>query len=521
MNRRNFVRLGALALSPILVKSLVDWSSTTAKQNTFDIEILSDAGVGHLLWQSQDYEQGTDLTTDYLIVGGGIAGLSAAYELRHQDFLLCELSETLGGSSASNNHKDQHFAQGAHYDLAYPKYYGKELLKTLFDLDIIDFDYASDMWQFVDKQFLIPHDKESRTYVQSTNNKRAEVLPNGDTKDKFEALLRPFVGKMPMPTNNIAPALHYLNELTFADYLQEHLPEDAAFLQAIDYAMLDDWGGTAQQVSALAGIHYYTCRPYFDKQPELFSPPEGNAYFAQKFISKVPQERLHTQHLVRQIEPLATGGFRVEVVQADTKKQLVIHTKNIIYAAHKHALKYIYPAAYPQFSGVQYAPWIAINIVLDSTTTAAVFWQNEYLAAEQNFMGFVDSASQFKTLSDTRRTLTAYYCLSPKDRNNLLEIDKNAPALVEQTIQYVEKVLGEPIRKSIEKVYVKVMGHAMPIPIPNYLLQDYNQDAMTSRIAYAGVDTGRLPLFFEAADSGLQAARLLLQESSTNTPEVG
>lgn len=507
MNRRDFMKFGALALSPVLVKYLNDWTKGTV-ENDFEIEILSDAGVGHILWESKDYPVGESLKTEYLIVGGGIAGLTAAYELRKEDFLLCELSDYLGGSSSANTHQDQYFSQGAHYDLAYPKYYGKDLLETLFDLDVIDYDYKKEQWVFVDKQFLIRPDKESRSFYKGVF--RADVLPEGETKDAFEALLRPFVGKMPMPTTSIEAEYHYLNALSFKAFLEQHIKLDKAFLAAVDYAMLDDWGATSEVVSALAGVHYYTCRPYLGGRPELFSPPQGNAYFAQQFIRKTPQERLLTNRLVKKIEA-TKDGFKVEVIDVKKKEVLQIETKKIIYAAHKHALKYIYPSGYKLFQQNQYAPWVVVNIVLNKAVTAPVFWQNEYLSGEQAFMGFVDSGAQYQPFT-TRRTLTAYYCLEPAQRNELLNIKDLAPSLVEQSIAAIEEVLKTSIRKDIEKVYLKVMGHAMPIPKPHFLLQNSNVDALSTGIAYAGVDAGHLPLFFEAANSGLQAARLLLEE---------
>jgi protoporphyrinogen oxidase len=501
------MKFGALALSPILIKYLNDWTQGTV-ENDFEIEILSDAAVGHILRESKEYPIGETLKTEYLIVGGGIAGLSAAHELRKEDFLLCELSDYLGGSSSANGHQDQYFSQGAHYDLAYPKYYGADLLKTLFDLDVIDYDHKKEQWTFVDKQFLIRPDKESQSFYKGIF--RADVLPDGKMKEAFGALLRPFIGKMPMPTQSIETEFHYLNDLTFKAFLEQHLELDEAFMEAIDYAMLDDWGATSDVVSALAGVHYYTCRPYFDENPELFSPPQGNAYFAQQFIRKTPQERLLTNRLVQKIEE-TEDGFKVAVIDVKKKVVLQIETKKIIYAGHKHALKYIYPTGHSLFKKNRYAPWIIVNIILNKPVTELVYWQNEYLSGEQAFMGFVDSGAQYQPFT-TRRTLTAYYCLQPAQRNELLEIEKLAPSLVEQTIVAIEEVFKKSIRNDIEKVYVKVMGHAMPIPKPNFLLQDPNVNAAATGIAYAGVDAGHLPLFFEAANSGLQAARLLREE---------
>ncbi len=501
MDRRNFIKLGALTLSPVILKFLNDWTQPTATVN-FDIEILSDAAVGHILRESQSYDLGENKTTECLVVGGGIAGLAAAYRLRQKDFLLCELSPKLGGSSSAHYYKDQYFAQGAHYELAYPAYYGQKLLQILFDLNIIGFDAAKQMWLFVDKYYLINSKKESITFDKGVF--RADVLPEGQMKEKLRALLKPFVGHMPLPTSSIKEEFHYLNELSFYDFLQQKISPDKDLLQAIDYAMLDDWGATSKEVSALAGVHYYTCRPYFDGHVELFSPPEGNAYFAQKFISKLPQKRLLASHLVRKIEK-TTAGFVVQVVDVKAKKQFEIKASKIVYAAHKHALKFIYPNGFAAFQNTKTAPWFTISIVIKDKKKQKVYWQNEYLTEPQSFMGFVDSAAQYQTVINQRRTLTAYYCLKTADRNNLLDIEKNASAIVEQTIEYIEEVLKVSIRSKIEKVFIKVMGHAMPIPAPNYLLQNPNHDALREGIAYAGVDTGRLPLFFEAADSGIEA----------------
>jgi len=52
-------------------------------------------------------------------------------------------------------------------------------------------------------------------------------------------------------------------------------------------------------------------------------------------------------------------------------------------------------------------------------------------------------------------------------------------------------------------------------PKLNYLTFD-NVPQFSERIIFAGVDTGRLPLFYEACDSGLQAANQLLANLNKN-----
>ena len=115
---------------------------------------------------------------------------------------------------------------------------------------------------------------------------------------------------------------------------------DPHFRNLIDYQMLDDYGGTSKQVSALAGIHYYTCRPYQNQYVELFSAPEGNQYFAKKILQKIPSQKILKEHLVYHIEKRGSG-YLVESLNIIQNQRLQIQTDAIIYAGQKHSLKYI------------------------------------------------------------------------------------------------------------------------------------------------------------------------------------
>ena len=54
------------------------------------------------------------MTRDVVIVGGGIAGLSAAWRLRHRDVLLLEAGDRLGGRMRSDPCGDYWLNYGAH-----------------------------------------------------------------------------------------------------------------------------------------------------------------------------------------------------------------------------------------------------------------------------------------------------------------------------------------------------------------------------------------------------------------------
>ena len=95
--------------------------------------------------------------------------------------------------------------------------------------------------------------------------------------------------------------------------------------------------------------------------------------------------------------------------------------------------------------------------------------------------------------------LTAYYCLKPSDREYLTTIPSNKESIVAETLGYIAKALGR--KPKVEACHINVMGHAMAIPKPGFLFNDANEKG--TDLIYAGVDNGRLPLLFEALDSGL------------------
>ncbi len=273
--------------------------------------------------------------------------------------------------------------------------------------------------------------------------------------------------------------------------------------------MKDDYGAGAEAVSALAGIHYYACRPYRKEPVETFSPPEGNYYFIKKMMSAVGQERILTSHLVRSVKENA-DGFEAEVIDVKNKKLLKVHARKVIYAGQKHALKYIYPKAYPLFERVMYAPWVVVNIIIKKSLEGDAFWQNEMFTDDPALLGFVDSAAQHMVDTD-KRVFTVYYNFRPEEREMMSQIGERKMAFTGRAVEQVEEYFGRRIGNSIEKIYIKLMGHAMPVPMPGYLFRDANEEPVHPALAWAGVDNGRLPLLFEAVDSGVMAARAVME----------
>ncbi|MGB3467607.1 MAG: FAD-dependent oxidoreductase, partial [Cyclobacteriaceae bacterium] len=476
----------------------------------FPVSVHSDRATGHLVFESSNFPSGISQSVETLIVGGGIAGLSAATSLPHNDVMLCELSDRLGGTSASLQYNGLSLAQGAHYDLEYPANYGESVLNLLEKLDIINFEQWKNSWRFTDKQYIIPHESKNQCFDHGAI--RSDVLREGKLRNDFLSLMQRYAGKMPMPTRLINKSLQDLDQVTFVDFLRNHLALTPDFIRGLDYHMLDDWGGTASQVSAIAGIHYFQCRPYYKEINQLFSPPQGNDYFVTKLAERLPEGQKLTGKLVKRILK-KDKYWEASVIDVRKREVTTVRAANVIYAGQKHALKYVMPEYAQHFAENQYAPWMVLNFVLSKPFETYGFWQNEMLVDDITFLGFINSASQYSKLQP-KQVLTAYYCLPSSSRKYLANVEKQKEQIVRKTLDYLSSYFGENIDNRVEAAFINAMGHAMPIPVPGHLFGNKNIYTAKDGLAFAGVDHHRLPLLFEAIDSGIEAVNALYRKSS-------
>jgi hypothetical protein len=501
INRRAFLKLSAAA-----VFSGFSGCSRRGPLVDFPIEINDDLLRGHLIYEGLDesFANTDPKRFDTLIVGAGISGLAAAVRLGEDDVVICDIGESAGGSSGAQTYEGLAFSQGAHYELEYPHYYGSEALEFLSNLNVIKFNSWRRVWEFTERRFLIDLDRKNRCLIEGKF--RSEVLPDDEDTAKFEKLVQRYAGLLPMPTRMIPEKLHSLNEITFEDFLGRHsLLGSPGLIQGVNYRLTDDYGGGMRDVSALAGLHYYQCRPYDTEVVNVFSPPEGNFHFARKMLDQLSPDQILTSHLVKRIHP-ENREFRVEVIDLNERRRKTFLAKRIVYAGQKHGLKFVLPEEAGLFSGNRYAPWIVFNFVLDGTVSSE-YWQNEMIGHDPHLLGFVNSQAQEQSREHT--VLTAYYCLAGEHRTALVDLERNPRFWVERTLRSIALSLKSDITKQVRKCFIKLHGHAMPIPGPGYLLRDGNLGRKYPNLVYAGVDAGRLPLFFEAVDSGIMAANLL------------
>jgi NADPH-dependent 2,4-dienoyl-CoA reductase/sulfur reductase-like enzyme len=115
MNRRGFIQISSVAMLPLLLGAFPKGS----KKKKYSVSVQSNRKFGHLIRETMQAPITSKINAKYVIIGGGIAGMAAATQLKGEDFILLEADDRLGGSSGSSHWKDTIFSTGAHYDLAY------------------------------------------------------------------------------------------------------------------------------------------------------------------------------------------------------------------------------------------------------------------------------------------------------------------------------------------------------------------------------------------------------------------
>jgi monoamine oxidase len=131
---------------------------------------------------------------DIAIIGGGIAGLSAAYFLRGKDWLLLEKEEHFGGNAYQEEYEGQAFSTGSAYDFrdSFCDHLAKEIGLHLLPIDMPDptIDngaYTPDTWRSGLRQ--LPYSKAT---IASFKKFSEDILKMDPRKDLMELDSKPF-----------------------------------------------------------------------------------------------------------------------------------------------------------------------------------------------------------------------------------------------------------------------------------------------------------------------------------------
>jgi phytoene dehydrogenase-like protein len=435
-----------------------------------------------------------------VIVGGGTAGLSAAWRLRRAgfgDFVLLELEDAAGGNARSGENGVSAYPWAAHY-VPVPDARAAWVREMFTDLGAL----RDGVW---DERMRVSSPRERlfrwgrwhegfEAALVDTAADRGEFRRFGDEMERMRA-----TGQFTIPSA-LGARPSPLDGGSMARWMDERGFRSPALRWYVDYACRDDYGASLADTSAWAGIHYFASRAAVDDERGVLTWPEGNGWITRGLLERVG-DRVRTAAPVRRVER-AGGGLRVLAGEVEYRADAVVWAAPSFLAPHV-----VEGAPAVRFT---YSPWVTANLTLDRWPAERGFepaWDN--VIHDSPSLGYVVATHQSHALRPGRTVWTWYHALSdvaPVDARNLL--------LRRNWAEWRDVILADlarahpDIRDCVSRIDVMRMGHAMVRPTPGFLADPARRALADARgpVFYAHSDLSGLSLFEEAQYHGIIAA---------------
>lgn len=507
----------------------------TAPRTFPDGEIVGqNISLGHVLREDRDFDVPPDnwQTKKVAIIGGGIAGLTAAWEFKSNnfhDFVLLELERDVGGTSKSTKGEPVAYPWGAHY-LPVPFKENTELISLLDEMALLDGRDASG--EVVIKEQYLCREPEERVFHKgrwyeglylnvgaSEDDKRqfAEFQKQIDTWINWRDASgrRAFAVPVEMCSDDVE--VTQLDRISFADWLRQNNFTSERLIWYCDYACRDDYGLKLDQTSAWVGLFYFCSRVRksgVESQP-FITAPEGNGQFVNHFLGKVKDNVLANQMVVS-IVPNEKG---VDVICLDGETLRGIHCEKVIYASPMFTAPYVIRGfrEEPPFDAAAFHhnAWFVANLHLKDRPKPRfakdfpLAWDN--VIYESPSLGYVAATHQ-KGIDYGPTTLTYYYpmCEDPNGRTTLFNYDWKQ--LADVCLTDLSRAHSD-IYDLTTRIDIMRWGHAMISPRPNFIWSGIREKATKPyrNIQFAHTDLSGIALFEEAFYHGLRAAREVIK----------
>jgi glycine/D-amino acid oxidase-like deaminating enzyme len=444
-----------------------------------------------------------------VIIGGGIAGLSAAWELERRgarDFIVLEMERTAGGNARSGRNDISAYPWAAHY-VPIPDVKATLVRELFEELGVL----RNGEWE----ERHLCFSPQERLFLHGEWHAGIEpeyALDAAGRADftRFDALVAGFreSGEFTIPVARGVRRESSLDTMTMGEWLRRERLTSPALRWYVDYACRDDYGALAEQTSAWAGIHYFASRAHEEQGPLTWA--EGNGWITQRLTAKLGA-------FIRTSEP---------VVRVERDRRWRVMTPNavydadaVIFAAPTFLAPYLIPDMVSRKPAFTYSPWLTANLTLERWPAergrgAPPSWDN--VLYDSPALGYVIATHQSLRTREERTVWTYYWALAdmtPVAGRELL-VRRSWKEWVELILADLERAHPD-IRSCVSRIDIMRMGHAMIRPTPGFLSAPERQEGFgLPRLYFANSDVSGLSLFEEAQYRGVEAARRAMRSLS-------
>jgi phytoene dehydrogenase-like protein len=533
--RRQFLEQAAgLGLSALLAGSagLVACQPSSLKHIRGGM-VGANHAVGHLLRSPEKLPPPSQtLETDVLIVGGGVAGLSARRWLWQQgmrEVLLVEMENRAGGNSVSGQNAVSAYPWGAHY-LPIPDLRNRELLDFLTESQVITGFNPDGLLVYND--YYLCHDPEERLFING--HWQEGLVPEVGISDEDKQQIARFFklvedlkqakgndGRdafaIPLDGSSADEKFRQWDAVSFETYLNEQQFTSPYLRWFLEYGCKDDYGTTLATTSAWAGLHYFAARKGVAANAEanaVLTWPEGNAFLV-KQLEKQAQSPIQSNRLVFRIEE-TDQGVRVLSYDVVQKTTTAIQARKVLLATPQFITKNLIKNRVSD--GFAYAPWLVANLTvsgLPQSRGMPLCWDNVIYGSPS--VGYVTATHQHLKSSD-QKVITVYWPLveEPPDVARRKAYQTTHEEWVSLLVADLEKA-HPGVTEYISAIDCWVWGHGMIAPTPGFIWGDSRQRAaepINSKLYFAHSDLSGISIFEEAFYQGIRAAKEILGQNS-------
>lgn len=564
MQRRSFILGGGMTLAG-LASGAAYWRWQEIKPNVH----YPGRDLGHQLrdhahqtvWSSNSGVRKTKV----LIIGSGVAGLTAAWRLNKagcDELLMLQGPEPFGNSAGTffgTGNGRIGCPTGAHY-LPLPSMESRHVRELLFDLGVIEADpYA--LQPIYDERALV-HAPDERLLFNGQWQEGLLPLqmtgPGVSADDLAEhqrfveqmAQWRELIGSDGKKVFAIPPVLsshdaawRALDQLSFADWLRAQGYQSAVLYWYANYCCRDDYGQTYDKVSAWAGLHFFCSRGGQAANAErgaVLTWPNGLQTLTQGLFDHARLRERSLAMTAMQIDEQADG---VRVLAWDHQQNMTvqIQAEQVICAMPLFIAQRIVRDAdrYGLTSALALpptVPWLVsnfwlkhfpaeINEMSQSKDAVPLAWDNVVYGGKG--LGYVVATHQQVRVGRPEQTVfTAYHALSDQTPDAARQwLGQASPQqLLKLALNDLHAAYDWRFNPQVLAADITVRAHAMASPVPGFLSNPAllamrepgvnaaaNGQANPRRLHFAHSDLSGMSLFEEASWWGDVAARAVMQ----------
>ncbi|HRD65430.1 MAG TPA: NAD(P)-binding protein [Candidatus Competibacter sp.] len=534
MNRRRF--LWSLAAVAAGGAQIWRWLASPKTPPLPQGEILGASDMlGHRL-RSGDFPEPTEtLNASVIIVGGGIAGLSAGWKLLKSgftDFAVLELEPEVGGNARYGTNAITAYPWGAHY-LPFPTRESRAVRELLADFGVLrgdpfaaEPDYDERYISFAPQERLYAHGVWREGLWPQAGVRQRDLDQYRQFQDSMDGYRRRRGADgrkafaIPMDFSARDPELLALDRLSMRDFLLQNGLDSEPLHWYVNYACRDDYGCRYDETSAWMGIHYFASRDALARDADgddVLTWPEGNGWLVERLRERL-RPHLITGALVWRLSELD----RAVLVDAWHPRENR-SVRRLAHAAIWAAPVFQAPSVFRELSSelttaigeFQYAPWLVANLSLRRFPAerrgVPLSWDN--VLYDSDALGYVVATHQHRTAHQEQTVFTWYQalCNGPPDRERQRLLETPWATWAERILSDLSKPHPD-IRQIVTRLDLMRWGHAMIRPRPGFVWSAARQrlERAQDRVLFAHSDLSGYSVFEEANYRGVLAAEQVM-----------